>query len=536
MKQNKKFYDEFFTSHDLNVHNDPNRFKFVSALLRGRVLDCACGTGSLSEYCCDSYVGVDFSTVAIAKAKSSRPKTAHFEVLDCEKQDFSSLGKFDSVYFGEVLEHVEDDSFMFESAIKCLNPKGRIVCSVPNSDRVPDESHCRIFTVPQIRREYSKYGLVRFYNWPGAFHRIIFSIDLDTKKENEISLVMIVKDEQKGLERAILSALPLVDNIVISVDSESTDATEHIARRYADTLKTHIWENHFSKARNFAQEGVKTKWILFLDGHEYIETFGEIKNHLAKDVDGVFVTVRMESGLTFLHPRLYSSKIQFTGAVHNMNACETKAFCPTLIIVHDRLNGQDQDAIERRDKQRDEMMPKELLARIKENKADSRARFHLGNYYMYKKEFKLALDTYKKYRKYSKSPDELYLVELNIGLIHTSFNNDIRARWAFYRADKVIPGRWETARAIGGLYYKNAYYNKALEFLVTALQPNTRKYIYEPMKHYRLSIWDMIGDCFAQLGSFTKARVAFERALDLSENDFQKSFFSKKIEVVKLAE
>ena len=35
----------------------------------------------------------------------------------------------------------------------------------------------------------------------------------------------------------------------------------------------YIWEDDFSKARNFAKKNAKNEWILFLDADEYI------KNH-----------------------------------------------------------------------------------------------------------------------------------------------------------------------------------------------------------------------------------------------------------------
>jgi len=68
--KDKKYYDDFFKTHDVDVHNSPDRFLAVSKLLSGKVLDVACGTGTLSDYFLGDYIGVDVSDVAISAVLS----------------------------------------------------------------------------------------------------------------------------------------------------------------------------------------------------------------------------------------------------------------------------------------------------------------------------------------------------------------------------------------------------------------------------------------------------------------------------------
>jgi len=534
MQKNKKYYDDFYTKYPTNVHNSPGRFKAVADLLSGAVLDVACGTGTLADYYAGQYVGVDISDVAIKKAYAARRKDAKFMVADFTKPGVTAAGQFDCIYFGEFLEHIENDDVAFQNAIKLLKPDGKIIVSVPNYDRVPDESHCRIFTVPQIRREYSKYGKVIFHVWPGFQQRIMFSIDLSAKPHNDVTLVMIAKDEEKGIERAIISALSVVDRVVVSVDTATTDRTAEIARLYADELKSHIWDNDFSKARNEAQAGVKSKWILFLDGHEYLESLGDVAAKLRDDVDGVFITIRMESGLEFLYPRFFRSHIQFKNKVHNVNECKTRRSAPSCVIIHDRLHGQSEESTKNRNEQRDKMMPAELREALQKNPKNSRAHFHLANYCMMRQDPKKAIRHYKAVIKYGKSPDEKYLSLLHLGALHASLGRYFRALLAFNRADKLLPGRWESARAIGGLYFMTERYKKALPWLVQALTPNTRRYAYQPMEQKMYEIWDMIGNCFARLNQNAQAVTAWERASELATSDTQKKFFGEKIKLVKM--
>lgn len=532
MQKDKKFYDDFFTHHSVNVHNFPSRFSAVANLLSGRVLDVACGTGTLADYFTGYYYGVDVSDVAIKKARVTRRKDASFRVHDYTQRVSFAGEQFDCAYLGEFLEHIENDEVVFENLLQAVKKDGRIIVSVPNGDRVPDESHCRVFTVPQIRRYYSRYGKITFHNWDGFANRILFSIDLGKVNSDDITLVMIVKDEQKGLEKAVLSALPIVDRVVISVDSLSQDKTRDIALMYADDLKTHIWENDFSRARNQAQENVSSKWILFLDGHEYIESYGDFASKINDDVDGIFVTIRMESGMTFLFPRIYRSHIKFKNAVHNVNECATRRISPEFVIVHDRENLQDEAAILRRNAQRDEMLVPAMEQQIKDNPKNARAYFHLANYYMMRQLTDLAIKNYKLAIKYGKSADEKYVSLLHYGSLMLSKGHSFRALWSFNKANELLPGRWESARVLGGFYMLQKNYKKALDYFVDSLSDNKRRYAYQPMVKKQFEIWDMIGYCFARLNKNAEAVSAWTRASELAENDQQKNFFQEKIKLV----
>jgi len=532
MQKDKQFYDNFFTQYPTNIHDDLCRFRAVSLLLKGKCLDVACGTGTLAKYFAGDYTGVDISDVAIKKAKSDRRKDARFFQANFAKDAFVLKEKFDCAYLGEFLEHISDDSIVFSNLKDLLKDNARIVASVPNGNRVPDESHCRIFTVASIRRDYSKFGKVRFHTWEGFHDRILFSIELGNFQPDEIALVMIVKDEAKGIEKAITSVLELVDRVVVSVDDKTIDKTKEIAEMYADELRVHTWHDDFSRARNEAGENVQNLWVLFLDGHEYVESFGKIREKLKLDVEGIFVNIRLENGMTFMYPRIYRGFLKFKNAVHNLVECGTKSADPSFMIVHDRLNLQDAEASERRNRQRDEMLPREMKKQIAENPENARAHFHLANFYLMEEKPKLALKHYKKVVKYGLSHDEVYMAYLSIGRIRCVFGQNIRALFNFNRADALIPDRWETARVLGGFYLMQEHWQKAVEFFVRALGQNKRHFTYEPMKQDLVEIWDLIGHCFAKLDRPEDAREAWERAQELAPTQEKKDFLAEKIKLI----
>ena len=528
MQKDKSYYDNFFKKHGADVHNQPERLIKIAELCRGRVIDLGCGTGHLADYYKGAYVGIDISEEAVNIAKQLRRKDALFQVVDLTKTKLEVKKSVDTIVIGEFLEHINGDDLIFESIKEILAPDGIIIVSVPNGDRVPDESHCRFFTCPEIRRQYSKYGKVTFRKWGGFSARIIFTIEPEKTASNLLSLVMIVKNEAKGLERAILSVIDLVDSVTISVDNNSEDDTEKIARLYADNLRKHKWQDDFSAARNEAHSQETSKYILFLDGHEFVENYGEIKSKLLTDIDGIFVKVRMESGFGFMYPRIYKNGLRFNRAVHNLVDCKTKLLEPKFLIIHDRIGGQSEKSFEIRNKQRERMLPVAMKNQLKEDKNNLRALMHLGNYYMMRKEWKLAIKYYKRYIKNARHPEELYIVVLNKGNCEIMLGRHICALWTFAKAEKILPGRWETARMVGGLYMAKGRYKKALAWLVQALGGNTKHHLYHPFQHDISELWDLIAHCFNKQGQNAKAVVAWERAAEQTDDEKRKSFFKMK--------
>ncbi|WP_082562161.1 tetratricopeptide repeat-containing glycosyltransferase family 2 protein [Paenibacillus sp. Root444D2] len=85
-----------------------------------------------------------------------------------------------------------------------------------------------------------------------------------------LSLCMIVKNEEKVLERCLLSVKTLVDEIII-VDTGSIDQTKAIAARHTDKVYDFSWMNDFSAARNESIRHASGRWILILDADEYVQ-------------------------------------------------------------------------------------------------------------------------------------------------------------------------------------------------------------------------------------------------------------------------
>ena len=532
MIDQKKAYDDFYKNCGASAHTDPVRFTAIAKLCKGRVLDLACGTGDLADFFDGEYFGVDVSDVGIDLAKQVRRKDAKFIVGDVLDQNALYHEHFDTIVIGEFLEHIPDDEKLFEKLLTLLNKDGRIIVSVPNGNRIPDPNHVREFTVPQIRAKYKKYGRLQFHNFDGFAGRILFSIELNKKNDDLLSLCMVVKNEGKGLETAVLSCIDFVDEIVLLVDSNSNDNTLDIAKRYGDIAQLYEWKNSFCQARNEAQKFVKTKWVLILDGHEYCTGTPPALTDLNKDVDGLFCNIEMEDKTRIVFTRILRKEIEWKSAVHNYPATKTTSILPNFTLVHDRDHLQSEEATKLRAKQRTEMIFSILTANIKKDPKDTRSLFYLGQECIMESRWKEAIYWYKRYLKISRFVGERYNALYSLGLAHAQLGHKYRALWTYIRLDREMPGRWQSHKRIGAVLMWLGFYKTALPELVEALGNTKGVFTFDPEQKDDAQTWDMIGQCFFNLREYQKAKIAWQRCIELSKGKTPNSDFFERLKML----
>ena len=346
--------------------------------------------------------------------------------------------------------------------------------------------------------------------------------------QKKLALVMVVKDEEKGLEKAILSARPFVDEIHISVDSKSSDKTLEIAKRFTSNVKVFDWCDDFAKARNDAHADVKTDWILFLDGHEYIEKCEKLQEYLNLDCDGLLTTVKMENGTEFRNPRIYKTGVQFHGSYHERSQCKKTALCTGVVIKHNRTEGQNISAIQERDKQRDYLLPKSMKQALAENPKDLRALFHFALWYQTKGDYRNTLKYQNLFLKWSPASSDKYYILFNRSMLFMGKNKLFRAFWAINKANEAEPNRWETEKMKGLIFFARGSYEKALTCFVDSFNNNKQDYAYKPLKRDDAGTWNLIGECFYRRGVYSKASTAFGLASQGTQDKVLKDFFKQR--------
>lgn len=81
----------------------------------------------------------------------------------------------------------------------------------------------------------------------------------------KISVIIITGNEEKNIDEC-LNSVKWADEIIL-VDSESSDKTVEIAKKYTDKVYIKKWEN-FSAQKSFALDKTNNNWVLSIDADE----------------------------------------------------------------------------------------------------------------------------------------------------------------------------------------------------------------------------------------------------------------------------
>lgn len=270
------------------------------------------------------------------------------------------------------------------------------------------------------------------------------------KQRPSIALCMIVKDEAPTLERAIRSALPVVDEIVIGIDDRTTDDSERIARQFTDAVFPFTWTDDFAAARNRALERCTAEWVLQLDGHEVlapgsVESFRKMMQILPPETEAVGFRLRLQpedNSHVGIQLRLFRNdgRIRYEGAVHNelvVDKANTVGFAD-IVIEHVRTHTNRTE----REAARSEMVPRRMRERLDRNPRDTKALYYLGLHAHERADYADAIGFYERYLDESTHPEERYKVLWHLGRCHYLLGNNAAARAVFLRGTSE---RWDLA-------------------------------------------------------------------------------------------
>lgn len=161
------------------------------------ILDLGCRDGALTKYFVkgNKVLGVDIDDVALQKAKDQLGIDVLLFDLDGDWGELAGR-KFDIIVAGEILEHLYFPEKIIQKSIKHLQPKGKMIISVPNAfslkNRIRlllaqkhntplnDPTHINHFSLKELKKLFKKYfndleiiGLGRYKNlakfFPGVF-------------------------------------------------------------------------------------------------------------------------------------------------------------------------------------------------------------------------------------------------------------------------------------------------------------------------------------------------------------------------------
>ncbi len=176
-----------------------------------------------------------------------------------------------------------------------------------------------------------------------------------------VSLCMIVKNEEKILDRCLSSLAPLVDEMIIA-DTGSTDRTKEIASSYTDQIYDYVWDNDFSKARNFVFSKASMEYIYSADADEVLDRenqqrFLYLKEAMLPEIDIVqmYYVNQLSFNTVYNYDKEYRPKLfrrirtfQWMDPIHETVRTEPVIFDSEIEILHCPTGnhaGRDLDAL-----------------------------------------------------------------------------------------------------------------------------------------------------------------------------------------------
>ena len=171
----------------------------------------------------------------------------------------------------------------------------------------------------------------------------------------EISLCMIVKNEEAVIGRCLQCAQNFADEIIV-VDTGSTDETKSIARKYTQKVFDFPWIDDFAAARNFSFSKATRDYIMWLDADDVLLPEEQEKMlRLKRDLDPAIDVVMMKYQVgfdeignpTFVYDRerLFrrASHPVWEGAIHEVIPPFGNILKTDIAICHKKIKPGDPD-------------------------------------------------------------------------------------------------------------------------------------------------------------------------------------------------
>lgn len=364
----------------------------------------------------------------------------------------------------------------------------------------------------------------------------------------KISQAMIVKNEEKNIERALSWGKGVVSEQIV-VDTGSTDRTVEIAKKMGAEVYFFPWQDDFSLAKNFAISKCRYPWIAMLDADESFseQDAKKMKDYIAlvekdpkvhglrtaiADIDPNGQVVSLDSTVRLFRNR---EDIRYRRAIHEQ-LCLTNGedFRPAncgnnLTVLH---TGYQAEALSKKLKENRNinLLQKEL----EKNPEEFDLYVYLGMEYAFRKMWREAITQYRKFYAYLPEKAENYKAVLAMALsahLNALYQLseeertegqaagqevlDTERQALFCEAEELLekgreflPERTDYLYPIAVLYYRNGFYENVLSLLLEFLEKKEKEqntvFSKEALSEM-LSVYGMLADSYFRLGKYREA-------------------------------
>lgn len=346
--------------------------------------------------------------------------------------------------------------------------------------------------------------------------------------DNLLSVCMIVRDEEKVLERCLKSIHEIADEIIV-VDTGSVDNTKDIALKYTDNVHDFEWVQDFSKARNFAASKATSEWILVLDADEYVdrEDFKKFKEKLKlnppkMDINAIeivnFTGKEAETAALNRHSRLYKNngKIKFFRPIHELLQDEDGSTLYGLVELKVFHTGYMEDVVE--EKKKTERNLDILLAKEDKTGIDY---FYIGNEYNGLGETEKAIRYYQLSYQNREAIDVDYLTKLLVFLIDALYRKkrDSESLAIIKDAEEAYPHLADYKYYKGLIYLRKKDYRKAKSIFTFIVDNAEQLQVDHSMEQKeQLPLMHLAG-IYEKEGDIQKAVEYYSRAISFNQSN-----------------
>lgn len=343
-----------------------------------------------------------------------------------------------------------------------------------------------------------------------------------------LSVCMIIKNEEKVLDRCLNSINGIADEIII-VDTGSKDQSKEIALGYTDKVFDFEWVDDFSKARNYAASKASGEWILVIDADEYVDydSFEEFKNKLLSNppqnnINAVQITSFLgesaeSTGLNY-HTRLYKNNglIEYHRRIHETLRHKEGQEDFGIVDFNIYHSGYMKNTV--KEKQKTDRNLSILLEQEKKTGIDY---FYIGNEYNALGELGKAIQYYQAAYKNRNSVDANYIPKLLVYLIDALYREKRygEALEIIKGCEEAYPNYADYKYLKGLIFYAKKEYQKAksiFEFILT----NRSNLIVDHSEDYKeLSPLIHLAIIYELEGELHKAVEYYSRAVSLNESN-----------------
>lgn len=329
----------------------------------------------------------------------------------------------------------------------------------------------------------------------------------------DISLCMIVKDEESTLDKCLNSVAPAIDEIIV-VDTGSSDTTKDIAARHGARLFDFTWNDDFSAARNFSFSKAGCDYLFWLDADDYLPTDDLtklliLKKDLSPDVDAVKMLYYLsETSRAFVRRiRLIKNRIhaKWHARVHEYLEVNGKILPSGICVQHAKQKSYSERNLN-------------IYRQMIENKQVFTARdtFYYANELFSNQLYMEAIKTYRRFLKMKDaSAEEKRIAALHLGYCLYHEGDEYGEIEAYLLSLEFRGATAECCCVIGNYFLRFHQYELAAEWFKEALSLPTLSSsysLYNPdYEHYiplsKLSL------CYDALGDFKTACAFNEAAL-----------------------